>query len=76
MAITNAITKHEVMTMDADWPKKDGRFLCTAERPRPQNADGRWAHTNVRDVGQCYQGCCDFKQCDDCGVRWRVEYGD
>lgn len=56
------------------WPKDRGRFVCTAERPMPQGAPGQWTHHGARVIGEDAEGCCDFMQCDDCGVQWRKEY--
>lgn len=50
-----------------------GRQICSPEHPMPKDAPGRWAHTNVREVGECSQGCCADYRCDDCGHEWREE---
>jgi hypothetical protein len=62
------------MSLPNDWPQQDGRFLCTSERPMPENASGIWLHPNAKDVGGCSEGCCDDFQCPDCGKKWRKEY--
>jgi hypothetical protein len=59
---------------EATWPKQDGRFLCSPERPMPKYADGLWLHPNAVVTGDCAEGCCDYLKCPDCGVTWRKEY--
>jgi hypothetical protein len=58
-----------------NWPldPANGRLLCAPEHPMPKDAKGRWAHTNSQIVGECMDGCCDYKHCKDCGHDWREE---
>ncbi len=49
------------------------RQACSPEHPMPKNAPGRWEHTNVREIGDCMDGCCVDYQCMDCGHSWREE---
>lgn len=49
------------------------RQICTPESPMPKGATGRWAHTNVSEVGECSEGCCADYRCADCGHEWRQE---
>lgn len=68
----------EKVAVPEDWPRDpaNGRLLCSPERQKPENAAGLWAHTNVRVVGGCSDGCCDDFQCRDCGEKWRSEGAD
>jgi hypothetical protein len=52
---------------------ENGRQLCSPEHPMPKDALGRWEHTNVKEVGECMDGCCADYQCQDCGHKWREE---
>ena len=63
------------MTDETDEQKalKAGRQVCSPEHPMPKGAAGRWAHTNVREVGGCMDGCCADYCCVDCGHMWREE---
>lgn len=58
-----------------DWPRdaESGRLLCAPGQPMPKGAKGWWLHPNARNVGECYEGCCDDFECPDCGATWRVE---
>lgn len=56
-----------------DWPRRDGRLLCTPERPMPKGADGAWLHPWATIVGDCFEGCCDDYRCFACGHEWRQE---
>jgi hypothetical protein len=49
------------------------RQICSPEKPMPKNASGRWAHTNVEEVRTCFEGCCAYYKCQDCGHEWREE---
>jgi hypothetical protein len=49
------------------------RQVCSPEHPMPKDASGRWAHTNVREVGGCMDGCCADYECKDCGHKWTEE---
>ncbi len=62
----------------ATWPRSsDGRYICSPDRPMPTEhratfgGSARWIHTDTKDVGECYDGCCDRIECSACGVRWR-----
>lgn len=57
-----------------------GRFWCNTEHPMPKNADGRWVHENVEEVGEDYGqggGVTDGDYvkncCKDCGFTWWQE---
>lgn len=74
--MTRALTAVAADQM-ATWPKQDGRFVCTAERPMPQpSPGGAWLHPDAEDAGTCHMGCCDRYQCPHCGVRWLKEMPD
>lgn len=49
------------------------RQICSPESPMPNGAPGRWAHTNVEEIGECVDGCCADYRCKDCGHEWREE---
>lgn len=50
---------------------KDGHFMGSIDY------DQDCQHTNSHSTGDtCYQGCCDYYQCDDCGKRFLVECPD
>lgn len=57
-----------------DWPidVAGGRLLCTATRPMPHDALGRWSHESVRSDGSdsdSYDGYI----CNACGESWETE---
>lgn len=57
-----------------DWPKDpaNGAYLCTKERPMPDKALGRWAHTGAHTI----DSSSDYSEsyaCKDCGKHWQVE---
>lgn len=53
------------------------RQICSPERPMPKNAEGRWAHTNVEEVGEQQNGWPGGDwvtyRCKDCGHKWEEE---
>lgn len=50
----------------------DDRYTCTAEAPwTPEK--GRSLHPDAKTDGECFDGCCDFYKCPNCGLRWRQE---
>jgi hypothetical protein len=57
----------------AEARRERARQLCSPESPMPKGATGRWEHTNVRETGECMDGCCAYMTCDDCGHSWREE---
>ena len=62
----------------ADWPKTErGNFLCAPKHPMPNNAPGRWEHTNAGEVGDQENGWPGGDiitvRCADCGKQWREE---
>lgn len=63
----------------ANWPydPANGRLLCSSEKPMPNGATGRWAHTNVETVASesdfKYGTEWDKKRCKDCGLEWEQE---
>jgi len=32
--------------------------------------------TNLRDVGECAEGCCDKYECSDCEYKFWIEWPD
>lgn len=51
-----------------------GRKICSPEQPYVDKKDGaQWVHPAAKDVGTCYEGCCDDYECAVCGLRFRVE---
>jgi hypothetical protein len=71
-----------VPAVATNWPRTAcGRLICTPERPMPQDArkafggSALWQHSDVEDIGECSDGCCDRKRCKSCGVRWLASYG-
>ena len=55
----------------------DDRQICSPESPMPKGACGRWAHTNVEEVGDQEDGWPggDYQgyRCLDCGHTWKEE---
>ena len=55
----------------------DVRSVCSPESPMPKGAKGRWAHTNVVEVGDQENGWpggdYQWYRCTDCGHEWREE---
>lgn len=53
------------------------RQICSPENPMPKNAGGRWAHTNVIEVGEQRDGWpggdIQRYRCTDCGHEWTEE---
>ncbi len=49
------------------------RQICSPEHKMPEGDKGRWAHTNVSEIGTCWEGCCADYKCTDCGHEWREE---
>jgi len=33
----------------------------------------RYIHPNAKRTDTCYDGCCDYYKCPDCGTTWREE---
>ena len=56
-----------------DWPLDpvNGRLLCTPERPMPNNAAGRWSHSDARVVRS--GDYSDSYRCASCGATWTAE---
>ncbi len=67
----------ELKPLTADWPRDpaNGYLLCSPERPRPKDAHGQWAHTNVSKE-ESYNGAHDHCTCKDCGATWTDYYDD
>ncbi len=65
--------------MKTDQPKPTGeRQICSPQNPKPNYADGRWAHTNAHEVHNSQQngwpsGDTIRVKCDDCGEIWTEE---
>lgn len=75
-------TERNVPAVTTEWPRTDdGRLICTPDRPMPDDArrefggSARWQHSDVEDIGECAEGCCDRMRCKSCGVRWIASYG-
>jgi hypothetical protein len=53
------------------------RYLCSPEHLMPTTAGGRWAHTNVEEIGDQVDNypCGDLQRmrCRDCGATWWTE---
>lgn len=50
---------------------KDGEFKGSMEY------DPECSHKNSRSTGKtCFEGCCDYYKCDDCGKEFLVECPD
>lgn len=49
------------------------RYECTKDAPWKPEYGRRANHPDARDDGECYEGCCDFYKCPNCGLRFRVE---
>lgn len=45
----------------------DCRTVDTIEKGK------RYFHPNAVSTGSCYEGCCDYYKCPDCGTEWREE---
>lgn len=30
----------------------------------------------TKDDGECSEGCCDYRKCEACGYRYRIEWPD
>lgn len=48
------------------------RYKCTPEAPWTPNKDPA-VHPDAKGDGECYEGCCDYYKCPNCGHRWREE---
>lgn len=52
----------------------DERIDC---RTVAEIEDGKlYVHPNARFVRMCFEGCCDYYECPDCGIDFRVEAPD
>lgn len=51
----------------------DGRYICTRETPWSHSIPGRVVHPDAVDDGECFDGCCDYWKCPNCGHRWKTE---
>lgn len=49
------------------------RVDCRTVSERPLPKGPRYEHPNAMSDGTCYEGCCDYYECPDCGTRWRSE---
>ena len=75
------ILRHDFQTLKAERHTKEGKMterqICSPESPMPKGATGRWAHTNVEEVGRQRNGwpCGDDQdyRCKDCGHEWTEE---
>jgi hypothetical protein len=52
---------------------KDGNYQGSVDT---KALSGACKHPKVKDVGSCYEGCCDKYECLDCSLRFTVECPD
>ena len=50
--------------------------LCTSENPWKPGDRVPVAHSSPQFLRECADSCCSFYRCANCGVEFRVEYGD
>jgi hypothetical protein len=60
------------------WPKdaESGRYLCTADRPMPKDAPGRWCHPDAKDDGIDHGDTYDVAACPHCGIEFKCYLPD
>jgi hypothetical protein len=52
---------------------RNGEFLGSINYDGP----GKCTHPNAKSTGDtCFEGCCDYYKCPDCGRRFLVECPD
>lgn len=71
----NSTQQNEVNNGSPSPARLGSRFVCTAARPMPQNAPGRWQHPDAKSDPR-NDPYYDHYSCPNCGLPFAVEVAE